>query len=271
MWKIDQLPPKELLKHQSDLNSYLYKRIDPLITSQSWMQDWNHIVRRFKLLEFQSMSQNEIMNHSWDYDVIENALDEALTIANKHIPLENTTIMVVPARPFKWFESFNRSMWSNAFTLGPNTIIVAVPPQPNIEFLKYLITHEAHHACHLNPIYELSLDDFTLADWFKMEGTAEYFSLSFYKDLRWWKNNLNQKVHDYWLIVKPYLKTTDDLIKSKLCFGDSVQHVPVFAGYCFAYELVKRYAKANNVNQMLDLYSVTSDELIHTYKSIVEE
>lgn len=271
MWKIKQITPQELYQHQSDLTMFLQKRLEPLITPQSWMQDWNHIAGRFKLLEFQSISKEEIMNYSWDFHTIEKALHDALNNAHHHIPLENTSIMVVPARPFKWFESFDRSMWSNAFTLGPNTIIIAVPPQPNIEFLKYLITHEAHHACPLNPIYELSLDEFTLAEWFKMEGTAEYFSLSFYKDLRWWKDNLNQQVRDYWLTIKPHLKTTDDLIKSKLCFGDSEQHIPVFAGYCFAYELVRTYSETNNVNQMVDLYRVTSDELINTYKSFIEE
>ncbi|MCM3667233.1 DUF2268 domain-containing protein [Mesobacillus subterraneus] len=65
-----------------------------------------------------------------------------------------------------------------------------MPPRPGVDFLQYLLAHECHHASPENPIYHLSLSTFNLEEWYKMEGTAEYFALFLYPDKRWWKDNL---------------------------------------------------------------------------------
>ncbi|MGM8216684.1 DUF2268 domain-containing putative Zn-dependent protease [Bacillaceae bacterium W0354] len=266
MFTINQITPEELYRHQDRLEQFLETKLNPLINDQTWMTSWEQIAGRFQLLKFKQLERFNLINLSWDQTSVHSIVEDTLTLANKYIPLENTTVTVVPALPFKWFEKYDSSIWTNGFTLGPNNIIIAVPPSPNEQFLKYMVAHEAHHACPLNPIYKLTLDHFSLAEWYKMEGTAEYFSLSFFDDLRWWKDTFTKDVVDHYKeLAKQHLLTTDDSIKSKLCFGDPSQDIPVFAGYSFAYNCVTNYVQQHRITNYLELFDIDAEKLIDAY------
>src|SRR5690606_8261364 len=104
-----------------------------------------------------------------------------------------------------------QSLWLNGFTNGPGNILLAIPPKPDIDYFQYLLAHELHHATPENPIYQLTLETFTLEEWYKMEGAAEYFSLSLYPDKRWWRDNLPLEVEEsYWKQCQEHLKVADD-------------------------------------------------------------
>ena len=264
---INQLTPFILFEQKETIEEYLATQFEPIITNKSWMKDWKQIAQRFRLLQFVELNKEEALTYQWDTEKIKGIIEEVLSEVQQHLSLENVNITVVPALPFPWTEKFDRSMWTNGFTNSPNSIQIAIPPNPDEQFLKYLIAHELHHASPSNPIYKLSLDSFTLGDWYKMEGTAEFFSLHLYEDKRWWKNDFTKDMEpDYWRQAKQKMNTTDDEIKGRFCFGDPKNGIPFMAGYAFAYEMVKSYVEKYPISNFEELYSISPQDLMEAYE-----
>ncbi|WP_246188271.1 DUF2268 domain-containing putative Zn-dependent protease [Metabacillus lacus] len=207
------------------------------------------------------------MSLIWDTDEIKAIIEETFLTVSGYLTFNKMRITVVPALPNPFFKEFPQSMWTNAFTNGTGNIISAIPPQPDIDFFQYLLAHECHHASPENPIYNLSLNTFTLEEWYKMEGTAEYFSLSLYKDKRWWKDNLSYEEElRYWNECKNHFKSVDDIIKSPLCFGNRKKGIPVFAGYLFGLKLVSNYVSSKQTKNIRELFKVEPAEYIECYE-----
>lgn len=270
MLQVNQITPNKLLENVNNnhLEGFLKEELSSLITHHSWMSKWQQLAQRFQLLKFNDMSKVEIMKLEWDTEHVQSIIEETVYKVNQYLPFNKLHITVVPTLPFPFYKDQPKSLWTNAFTNGPNTILIAIPPQPDIDFLQYLLAHELHHAIPINPIYNLSLSTFTLEEWYKMEGTAEYFSLSLYPDKRWWKNNFPVEVERrYWNKCKEYLKSTDDHIKGPLCFGSKQKGIPVFAGYSFALKLVSNYVATKQVKNIIELFSVKPSKFITCYKS----
>ncbi|WP_108672052.1 DUF2268 domain-containing putative Zn-dependent protease [Peribacillus acanthi] len=263
---INQITPQAILDNKSDYDTYLKKQLSPLVGKDSWMQDWRHIAQRFGLLKFQEMKEEELQSYEWDEKWVHDLIEEAILKVKEHLELGPLNIMVVPAIAFPWFRNLDRAIWTNGFTNGPNTIILAVPPKPDAVFLQYMIAHEAHHASPQNPIYQLTLDTFTLQDWYKMEGTAEYFSLSLYEDKRWWKDEFTKEIEsNYWNRAKNQLHFADEN-GFALRFGDPANGIPYLAGYAFAYNLVRDYVKRNSIQEYKELFLIKASEYIDCYK-----
>ncbi|WP_408641597.1 DUF2268 domain-containing putative Zn-dependent protease [Solibacillus palustris] len=117
-------------------------------------------------------------------------VNETVQTVKQHIELDsNLQITLVPALPFPWFSNIEQSIWTNGFTNCSQSIWIAIPANPDIPFLHYLLAHELHHSAPNNPMYKLTIEHFPLKEWYKMEGTAEYFSLQLFEDKRWWKES----------------------------------------------------------------------------------
>lgn len=100
-----------------------------------------------------------------------------------------------------------------------------------------------------------------------MEGTAEYFSLTLFKDKRWWKEKFSKKVEKhYWSVAKSHLQTTDDELKNKLCFGDPSRGLPIMCGYSFGYELVNSYIELYPETNLRELFDINIKQLISAYE-----
>lgn len=268
---INQLTPQILLHNKTNIYQFLSSQFTPLINHQSWMKDWEQIASRFSLLKFVQMNEQEATAYQWDEERVKRIIGEAVSEVRKHIPLEDVTITVMPAMPFPWFKKLDRSMWVNGFTNSPLDVQIAMPPNPDEQFLKYLIAHELHHASPINPIYQLKLEAFTLADWYKMEGTAEFFSLQLYEDKRWWKDDFDSETEAvYWEQAKNEIETTDEKVKGKLCFGDKSNGIPFMAGYACAYEIVKSYVKQHPVKEITDLYKIKVIDMIQVYNKTAQ-
>ncbi|PPA69284.1 DUF2268 domain-containing putative Zn-dependent protease [Jeotgalibacillus proteolyticus] len=266
MVNIRQLTPAKLLENQHDLENYLEQELSGLVSQKSWMTDWKELASRFQLFNFKELTKMEIRSFEWNAEQIEKMIYETVQKVSQYLPFKTIHITVVPAVELPFFKSQPQAMWTNAFTNGPGTIIIAIPPQPDKDFLQYLIAHECHHACPENPIYTLSLSTFTLEEWYKMEGTAEYFALTLYPDKRWWKDTLPpDKEAEYWEACKYHLKTTDDHIKMALCFGSRKKEIPVFAGYSFALKAVSHFASVNQIEDIRNLFWVEPSVLMETY------
>nr|WP_255723516.1 DUF2268 domain-containing putative Zn-dependent protease [Sporosarcina sp. ACRSL] len=236
------------------------------------MTESEQLIQRFQLLKCKELSETEIKNLEWDVDEIERIVHETFQNVSCYLPFEEMRITVVPALLLPFFRDQPQSMWTNAFTNGPGNIIIAIPPRPDIDFLQYLLAHECHHASPENPIYQLSLDTFTLEEWYKMEGTAEYFALSLYPDKRWWKDNLPIEMEvRYWNECKDHLKSTDDHLKASLCFGNPQKGIPVFAGYSFALQVVSTYASTHHLEDIRDLFSVRPSVLLECYATSISK
>ena len=265
-YTLNQITPEELIVKRINLKGFLQSQISPLIGRKSWMQDWEQLAKRFQLFAFAALPEAEALKYSWNPKEIEAIVEETCKEAESHLHFESLTITIVPALPFPWFQNFDQSMWTNGYTVGPDTIIIAIPPQPDPDFLNYMIAHELHHASPENPIYNLTLETFTLADWYKMEGSAEYFSLSLYKDKRWWKKEFTEEIEQKYIeIARQNLNTADDVLKSKICFGNKEMGIPVFAGYSFAYKMVRHYAEQEKITRYRNLYHADPHEIFNSY------
>jgi uncharacterized protein YjaZ len=268
MLKVKHIFPDELYSNRHSLDEYLRKELSDLVSSEkTWMTERKQLIQRFQLNEFKELTEGEVMSLNWDTDQINKVIEETFQTFSQFLSFDGMRITVVPALPNLFNKDFPQPMWSNAFTNGPGNIIIAIPPQPDIDFFKYLLAHECHHASPENPIYNLSLSTFTLEEWFKMEGTAEYFSLSLYKDKRWWKDNLPSELEPgYWKECKAHLKSVDDNIKSPLCFGSRKKGIPVFAGYLFALKLVSNYVSLKQPKDIRELFRVEPYMFIECYE-----
>lgn len=267
MLVIEQMAPVEITANMDRLDEWLQEKLSGSITQGSWMTKWESVAQRFQLRKFQEMNESDILNLQWDTDEINSVISSTVHRVNQHLDIERLRVMVVPALPFKFFQDQPQSLWTNAFTNGPGNIILAIPPRPDIDFLQYLLAHEAHHASPENPIYRLSMDTFTLEEWYKMEGFAELFSLSLYPDKRWWKDSFPPDVEKaYWNRCKKHLKTTDDHIKSQLCFGDPKDGIPVFSGYSFALKLAANYISSVQPIGIKEWYQVDPPKMVECYR-----
>ncbi|MFA9557748.1 DUF2268 domain-containing putative Zn-dependent protease [Evansella sp. AB-rgal1] len=265
---INQITPMQIYANKNDLESFFEKEFVPIVSETTWMKEWRHIAQRFRLFTFKEFSKEEVLSFEWECDRVKNIIEDTIFKVKKHIPLEELNITVLPALPFPWFNGLDQSKWTNGFTNGPNSIQIAVPPNPDEAFLRYMIAHEAHHASPINPIYKLSSDSFPLAEWFKMEGTAEYFSLSLFEDKRWWKKDFTDEVKSrYVKHLKGNFDTTDDKIKSPICFGNPDIGIPYLSGYSFAYEVVCNYVKQHPIKELKELFSIQPSELKKSYQS----
>ncbi|MDV2583276.1 DUF2268 domain-containing putative Zn-dependent protease [Alkalibacillus haloalkaliphilus] len=272
MLEVKQITPNQILNNKNRLEDYLEEELSSLIKKDSWMTEWKSVAQRFKMLEFKEKSSEEIKEHEWNVEQIEKVIEETIYNVNQYLNFNKIRVTVVPALPFRFFQDQPKSLWTNAFTNGSENIIIAIPPKPNLDFFKYLLAHEAHHATPENPIYNLTMNTFTLEEWCKMEGTAEYFSLSLYPDYRWWKDYFSSDVEKkYWNECKDYLKSTDDHIKSPLCFGSEQLGIPVFSGYSFALRLVSNFVSKNDVKDIRKLFSVDANRFIECYKETVSK
>lgn len=265
--KIVQLTPQLLLENQHHADMYLNNIIHPNLTSNSWMNNWRDVSSRFQLFKFLDLSAEEMLSYSWNEKIIAQVINETLMIVEKHIELDkDLQITIVPALPFPWFSNLERSFWTNGFTNSSQSIWMAIPPNPDRSFLCYLLAHELHHSAPKNPIYDLTIDNFPLKEWYKMEGTAEYFSLQFFEDKRWWKESFSLDIEERYIAeAKRFLNTNDDAVKGPLCFGSVKQQIPYMAGYAFAYNAVKDYAKRYPIDQLEQLFEIDSEALILTY------
>lgn len=219
--KIIQLTPQLLLKNKGNPELYLNNIIEATITSNSWMKEGRDIALRFQLYKFLELSTEEMLSHSWDEKLIHQVVSKTVQMVKEYIELDdNLQITIVPALPFPWFTNLEQSIWVNGFTNSSQSVWIAIPPNPDISFLRYLLAHELHHASPQNPIYQLKVDHFPLKDWYKMEGTAEYFSLHIFEDKRWWKESFTLEVEELYILeAKTFLHTIDDNVKGPLCFG----------------------------------------------------
>ncbi|MFE8700021.1 DUF2268 domain-containing putative Zn-dependent protease [Cytobacillus sp. FJAT-54145] len=267
MTVIKQITPKELFDHRGELESFLAEPLSLLVNETTWMKDWKHLAQRFQLFKFKELTQDEALSYQWDKEKISKWVLETVEEVKKHLSFGEITVTVFPALPFRWFKKYDQSIWTNGFTNGPNNIQIAVPPNPDEHFFKQMLAHELHHATPQNPIYQLTLDTFSLIEWFKMEGGAEYFSLSLYRDKRWWKDDYTPKVKEhYWNAVQHRLHTTDDQEKARLCFGDPDNGIPYMTGYAFAYDLFKDFTSKTKNTTFKDLLQIPPMTLIQTYK-----
>lgn len=266
MLTIKQITPEKIFANKRRLDVFLEEELSNLVDKDSWLTNWETLAQRFQLLKFKEMPAEENEKLQWDTAYIESVIEMTVQHINQYLNLSELHITVVPALPFSFFREQPQSLWSNAFTNGPSNIIIAIPPKPDIEFLQYLLAHESHHACPENPIYQLTMDTFTLEEWYKMEGAAEYFSLSLYPDKRWWRNNFSTEVEKkYWNECKNHLQSVDDHIKGPLCFGNQQKGIPIFAGYSFALKLVSNYATSKAVDKIDELFTVEPSEFIEHY------
>lgn len=257
----------DLYQNRGDLDSYLIENLSPLVNDTTWMKDWKQIAERFQLFKFKEFSEEEATAYTWDTKRVNDIIHETINNVGKHLPFDDVTLTVFPAIPFPWFKNLPQSIWTNGFTNGPNNIQIAIPPEPDEDFLCYMIAHELHHATPKNPIYNLTLDSFTLAEWFKMEGGAEFFSLSLYPDKRWWKDDFTSEVEsDYWEKVKSIHDSTDGKSKNLFAFGNPKQGIPYMAGYAFAYHLFLAFSEVYPEKTFEDLLLVQSELFIENYQ-----
>lgn len=270
MLKIKQITPVDILLNVNHLDDYLKEQLRDFANEDSWMTKWEHLVQRFQLYKFKDLSKEEILAYAWDQNQIKDLVEETMLNVGQYLKIDDINITILPALPFPWFQNFDQSIWTNGFTNGPGNIIIAIPQKPDVDFLQYMLAHESHHASSDNPIYNLTLNTFTLEEWYKMEGTAEFFSLSLYPDKRWWKDTFTDEVETaYWTEAKDYLKTVDEKIKSRLCFGSPKDGIPFFSGYSFALKVVSNYVKRNPVKEIKELFAVSPSQFIDSYKSDV--
>ncbi|MEK4069927.1 DUF2268 domain-containing putative Zn-dependent protease [Peribacillus sp. FSL R5-0717] len=271
MLEIKQITPSEILSNQHRLDEFLKGKLRNLVNKNYWMTEWEQIAQRFQLFKLKDLSNEEILSYEWDKNYIDEVVEQTFLTVSKHLKFDEIKVTILPALPFPWFQNYDQAIWTNGFTNSPGNIIIAIPPQPDLDFLQYLLAHETHHASPENPIYNLTLDTFTLEEWYKMEGTAEFFSLSLYPDKRWWKDSFTEAVEfAYWSECKEFLKTADDKIKGRLCFGNPKKGIPYFAGYSFALNIVSNYVKTNPVSDIRDLFFVEPSKFIESYKSEVK-
>jgi len=269
---INQLTPQIIVNHLDDLDAYFYKELSPLITESTWMTHWEQMAERFMMPKFKQLSKEEILTYQWDTERIERIISETFNEVSLYLKFDEVTVTVFPAIPFSLHKNLGRSMWTNGFTNGPNSIQIAIPPTPNEDLLRYLIAHELHHATPENPIYSLSLDQFSLAQWLKMEGGAELFSLSLYEDQRWWQDEFNSEVElIYWNKAKEKMSTTDSVEKSVLSVGDPAQGLPIMVGYSFAYHLFCNYIKKYPDLTFRELLTIEPMEIIQVYEEHLEK
>jgi hypothetical protein len=231
------------------------------------MTEWRQLAERFQLFNFMDFSLEEANEYTWDTLRVGRLIEDTCNRAREFLPFDNITVTVFPAVPFPWHKNLPRPIWTNGFTNGPNNIQIAIPPLPDEDFLCYMIAHELHHATVKNPIYKLTTDTFTLAEWFKMEGGAEYFSLSLYPDKRWWKNDFSPETERmYWNRVKYNCDSADGKTKNLYAFGDPKKGIPFMAGYAFAYKLFLSYTESYQGKSYVDLLTVKPAEFLDIYQ-----
>lgn len=139
--EIIQLTPQLLNDNKDNSHIYLYNMIHPTINSNSWMNEW------------QDLPTEDILAHSWNEELIEQVVNETVQLVKQRIELDdNLQITIVPALPFPWFSNIDQSIWTNGFTNSSQSIWIAIPADPDLSFLRYLLAHELHHAAPQNPI-----------------------------------------------------------------------------------------------------------------------
>lgn len=268
MLEIKQITPSDLRENQQNLNEYLKSEFTQLVSSKTWMTMDEHLIKRFQLQKFMNLTEDEFSDFQWDTRYVNELAVNTFRHVSQYLSFDHVRLTIVPSLPFPFFKDRPKPLWIHAFTNGPGNIVIAIPAHPDDDFFQYLLAHELHHASPQNPIYSLTLNSFTLEEWYKMEGTAEFFSLSLFPDKRWWKENLPAELEkDYWNKIKEHLKTTDDHIKSTLCFGNTDKGVPVFAGYSFALKVVSQYVKTHQVEDIDELFLVKASDLMECYKA----
>lgn len=265
---VNQITPSKLYRNKDDLESFLEKTLSPLIGDNTWMTDWKQIAQRFKLFSFQDFSLEESLIYQWNEENVEKDVLEVWKEVKNHLSIRDLTITIVPALPFTWFEKYDQSLWVNGFTNGVGNVLIAVPPKPDEDFLKYMIAHELHHATPENPIYKLMNETISLLDWYKFEGGAEYFSLSLYPDKRWWKKEYTPEVDSrYQKRLTSYLLEPTESEKNLLCYGNPSHNIPYLAGYAFAYHLFVHFFNENQNLSFSDLFFIESLELYKCYSN----
>ncbi|WP_010095134.1 DUF2268 domain-containing putative Zn-dependent protease [Ornithinibacillus scapharcae] len=271
MLRVNQITPEAFYRNRKELEVFLNEKLTPLANEQTWLKDWKQITQRFRLLTIKNMSKDEIFSYRWNTDEIEKMIKDTFDEVEKHLEFpHDVTVTVLPAFYYPWFPE-DKSIWTNGFTNGKNNVLLAVPSHPNEHFLKYMTAHELHHATHTNPIYKLTEENFPLVEWYKMEGGAEYFSLSLFEDYRWWKKDFTLDIERvYWSQIKDQIDTTDSRVKGLFCFGSPKDGIPYLAGYAFAYKLFVNFTKNYPELDYRDLLEIDSQRLIDAYESRIQ-
>lgn len=263
---IKQITPIEIYQNRERFPDYVSEQLSTLITGRVWMTDLEQIVHRFQLHKITKMTQEDILTYHWNTERVDEIIRETFDEVNKHLPFDSVSFTVFPALFYPWFKQHDRSIWTNGFTNGPNSIQIAVPPNPDEVFLRYMVAHELHHATPINPIYNLTADNFSLSEWFKMEGGAELFALSLYEDKRWWKDEFTSEVEDmYKQSMKTHLDSVDAKIKNRFCFGDPKNGIPYLAGYAFSYNVFRNFSERNPKLTYREFLEVDSSRIIQEY------
>ena len=265
---IIQLTPQQLLLLKEQGEESLKELIEQTLHPTSWMNEWQQIATRFQLLKLLALPEEELQAYSWNEQLIEQAVIETVQKVAEWIPIHpHLNIIIVPAKQLPWFKDVPQALWTNGFTNSSDCIWIALPKAPDIEFLRYLIAHELHHASPSNPIYSLTNEHFPLKDWYKMEGAAEYFSLQLYEDKRWWKDTYTEEIQRAYIQQAiQHLHTVDPTIKMPLCYGDAARNLPIMIGYIFAFEAVKSYVSTNNGMNLVDLFELDAASIVLAYE-----
>lgn len=241
-----QLTSGVILKHQDNLEEVYDQVFTPHTEGQVWMSTSNMLMRRFGLHKFKDFDKESISNYEWDENRINKIAEHCFKQVRNHLNIDHVNITFVPAirLPFPWFDTVEKDKWTNGFCNGPGNIIVAIPAEPDEEYLLSMLAHEMHHACKDNPIYKIPYDQFTLSDTIVMEGSAEYFSqLLFHKERYWFKEFTPDIEQNYWKQVSSLLNSTDEKLKMKYSFGYQAENIPTFAAYSFGYRVFQEYMK----------------------------
>ncbi|MDX8365740.1 DUF2268 domain-containing putative Zn-dependent protease [Cytobacillus sp. IB215665] len=209
-----------------------------------------------------TLTSEELVALQWNEELIETAIQNVMSLVNKYIYVENVEITVVPAltKPHHIPQSLRIFAYKNHH----GNILISVPPNPDIDYLKYVLAHRAFYSSPQNPVNQLK-GNFTLADWFKLEGAAQYFSLSFFEDKRWWAYDTIDEER-YWASVKGLLQSTDVQLNRKIYYGYYDDDVPTYTGQAFAHNTVTSYIEKYPINSFTELFNIDVQHIFEIYK-----
>ncbi|WP_214482134.1 DUF2268 domain-containing putative Zn-dependent protease [Bacillus sp. SM2101] len=221
--------------------------------SSSLIDDINHH-------KLQTLTREELVALQWNEGLIEAVIQNVMSLVSKYIYVENLEITVVPAlaKP----HHIPQSLCIFAYINHHGNILIFVPPNPDLDYLKYVLAHQAFYSSPQSPVNQLN-GIFTLADWFKLEGAAQYFSLSFFEDKRWWADYTIDEGR-YWASVKGLLQSTDVQLNRKFYFGFYDDDIPTYTGQAFAYNIVMSYVKRYPINSFTELFNI---DVQHLFKN----
>lgn len=123
--KVNQITPREIYKNKGNLDNYYFENISKLVDQTTWVKEWEHIARRFRLFKFKDLSKEEIYSYQWDTEKVNKVIYDTVNEVRKHFVFDDIVVTVFPALPFPWFEKYDQSIWTNGFTNGPNNIQIA--------------------------------------------------------------------------------------------------------------------------------------------------